>query len=149
MKRHFLKIIGILIFVYILFKIDISKTLGVLANIKIDYVLIVFLLSMPSMLVKSWRWQYLLKMQGVDYSLKNAFITYLASLYLGVITPGKIGEFAKAFYLKEDKGINIGKAFSSVFTDRLLDLCVLIIFGFAGIFYFSSARNFFLLLSYS
>lgn len=141
MKRHFLKIIGILIFVYILFKVDISEVLEALTRARIDYILIVFSLAIPVILVKSWRWQYLLKMQDVDYSLKNAFTAYLSSGYLGIITPGKIGEFAKAFYLKEDEGISIGKAFSSVFTDRLLDLIVLLIVGVTGILCFSLEQD--------
>jgi len=60
----------------------------------------------------------------------------MSSLYVGFITPGRIGEFVKALYLKSDKGISISKGFSSVLVDRLFDLYLLIILGFIGIWKF-------------
>jgi glycosyltransferase 2 family protein len=143
MNKYYIKIIGILIFVYIFLRVDISEVYEVVAKARMDYLLIVLLLAMPILLLKSWRWKYLLKMQGMDYDLKCAFLIYLSSGYLGVITPGRVGEFAKVFYLKEDKGINLGKAFSSVLFDRVLDLSVLLIFSFAGILHFFSAKSYF------
>ena len=60
----------------------------------------------------------------------------MSSLYVGFITPGRIGEFVKALYLKSDKGISISKGFSSVLVDRLFDLYLLIILGFTGLWQF-------------
>jgi len=141
MKKHYLKIIGFLILVYIFFKIDISSVVKILAGARIGYIIAAVFLVLPTILIKSWRWKYLLKMQGVNYSLKNAFSSYLLSSCLGALTPGRVGEFSKAFFLRGDEGVNIGKAFSSVLTDRFLDLIVLIIFSFVGVFYFSLALD--------
>jgi len=60
----------------------------------------------------------------------------MSSLYVGFITPGRIGEFVKALYLKSDKGISISKGFSSVLVDRLFDLYLLIFLGSIGIWQF-------------
>ena len=38
----------------------------------------------------------------------------MSSIYVGIVTPGRIGEFVKAFYLKSNKGISISKGISSV-----------------------------------
>ena len=61
---------------------------------------------------------------------------YMSSLYVSFITPGRVGEFLKALYLKSDKGINVSKGFSSVLVDRLFDLYLLIILGFIGLWQF-------------
>ena len=60
----------------------------------------------------------------------------MSSLYIGLITPGRIGEFVKVYYLKSDKGISISKGLSSVLVDRLFDVYLLIILGFIGIWQF-------------
>ena len=85
MKSHFIKIIGILIFVYILFNVDVSEVFGILMRTRIDYILIVFGAALPVILAKAWRWRYLLRMQNIDYSLKNTFLTFLSSAYIGAI----------------------------------------------------------------
>jgi len=72
-------------------------------------------------------------MQSIHYSLKNAFLVYLSSIYAGIITPGRFGEFVKLLYLKSDKGISLSKGLSSVLLDRLFDLYLLIILGVIGI----------------
>jgi len=136
MKRDFHKIIGILILALILYKINISDVIELLLKTNLNYLVPVVFFTLPGFLIKSWRWRYLLKMQGIEYDLKNAFLAYLSSGYIGIITPGKVGEFVKVFYLKEDEKIDTGKAFSSVFADKFLDLGVLLLFGSIGIFYF-------------
>lgn len=141
MKKNFHKIIGIVILAFILYKINIAAVIELLSKTNIRYLIFVFIFAIPVIMLKSWRWCYLLKMQSINYDFKDAFLVYLSSGFLGIITPGKIGEFAKIFYIREDKGINIGKAFSSVFADRFLDLGVLLLFGFWGIFHFSIVQN--------
>jgi glycosyltransferase 2 family protein len=148
MKKHYLKIIGFLILAYIFYKIDFSGVVEILTGARIVYIIAAISLALPTILIKSWRWKYLLKMQGVNYSLKNAFTSYLSSGFLGTITPGKVGEFSKVFFLREDEGVNIGKAFSSVLTDRFIDLIVLLTFSFVGVFYFSLALDKIVLASF-
>ena len=94
------------------------------------------ILNIPHLFIKSYRWNYLLKQQSINYSAVQSFLVYMSSLYVGFITPGRLGEFVKTLYLKSDKGINISKGFSSVLVDRLFDLYLLIILGFIGIWKF-------------
>ena len=56
----------------------------------------------------------------------------MSSLYIGFVTPGRLGEFIKAVYLKSDKGISLSKGMSSVLIDRLCDLYLLIFLGLLG-----------------
>ena len=74
--------------------------------------------------------------QSIQYNLKDSFIVYLAGIYVGIVTPGRLGEFLKAVYLKSDKGISLSKGMSSVLVDRLFDLYLLIILGLIGIWKF-------------
>ena len=60
----------------------------------------------------------------------------MSSIYIGFVTPGRLGEFVKAVYLKSDKGLSLSKGMSSVLVDRLFDLYLLIILGLIGIWKF-------------
>ena len=74
----------------------------------------------------------------------------MSSLFIGFITPGRLGEFVKTLYLKADKGISLSKGFSSVLVDRFFDLYLLIILGFIGIWQFDilgKLSNIFIFLS--
>lgn len=102
----------------------------------LSFLFLAMTLNIPHLFIKSYRWNFLLKQQKINYSPFQSFLIYMSSLYVGFITPGRIGEFVKALYLKSDKGISISKGFSSVLVDRLFDLYLLIILGFIGIWQF-------------
>lgn len=141
MEKKYLRIIGLLFFLIIIFKVDVPDILKILSKVKINYLFIAITLTIPLLLVKAWRWKYMLQMQSIEYSLKDAFITYLATTYIGIITPGRIGDFLKVFYLKEKQHLLFGRAFSSVLVDKLFDLMVLFIFGMIGINVFLLSKN--------
>ena len=56
-------------------------------------------------------------------------------MFLGFITPGRFGEFAKALYLKNDNNILLSKGLSSVIVDRLFDLYFLFFICLIGLAY--------------
>jgi len=134
--RKYIKYLGIVVLLIILSKIDVSKLWQVILNINIFYLLIAISLNIPQLFLKSLRWNKLLYVQGINYPKTTSFLTYISSLYIGFVTPGRLGEFLKAVYLKSDKGISLSKGMSSVLADRLFDLYLLIILGIIGIWKF-------------
>jgi len=141
MRKRYLRVVGLLIFLIIIYKVNILNIFEILSKIKINYLFVAISLTIPQLLIKTWRWKYILQLQKINYSLKKAFIVYLASTYIGIITPGRIGDFIKVFYLKEDQTLSGGRAFSSVLVDKFLDLMTLLIFAILGIAVFSLSKN--------
>ena len=125
--KKYIRLIGLFILLFILSRIDLRELLSLLFHINIYYLLLAVVLNIPQLFFKSYRWNFLLKQQNINYSPVQSFLIYMSSLYIGLITPGRIGEFVKVYYLKSDKGISISKGFSSVLADRLFDLYLLII----------------------
>lgn len=136
-KSFIVKLIGILIFIIILTKIDLSKSISILKNMNLYLLLLAILFIFPIVLIKTVRWQLILKALSINYSLPYASLMYFSGLYIGIITPGRLGELAKVLYLTKDKH-SAGKAFLSVFVDRIADLLFLLTFGFLGFFAFSN-----------
>jgi uncharacterized membrane protein YbhN (UPF0104 family) len=75
--------------------------------------------------LKSLRWHLLNRSFGIKTTWKTALIFYLSAGFLSVITPGRLGEFAKIYFLKRKYQISIASATSSVFLDRIWDVLVL------------------------
>ena len=132
----YLRYLGIIILLITLLKIDFDKLLRILYQANILYLLIAIIMNIPHVFLKSYRWNCLLKQQTVYYSPIQSFIVYLSSLYIGFVTPGRLGEFVKALYLKSDKCISLSKGMSSVVLDRLFDLYLLMILGVIGLWKF-------------
>ena len=127
--------IGLILFVIILSKLNLTEIGALLSNINLYYLAPALLLFIPLLVTKAMRWQLLMKAQNIDYSLKDSTIMYAAAMYIGALTPGRIGDFIKVFYLKGDN-YPFGKSFATVLQDRLFDLVSLLLLGYAGILLF-------------
>ena len=130
--RWLSQLIGLIIFVFILYKVDLKSVVSRLYGAHLAILLIALALTLCFVVLKAIRWKYLLAMQGIDYEPKECVLAYLASMYLGLVTPGRVGDFMKVLYLRTDKGVTLGRGFSSVFADRLFDLLILTSMALSG-----------------
>jgi glycosyltransferase 2 family protein len=139
MKQHgwkwAIRLVGLVIFVLILFSINISATVRILLGTNLLLLALALLSIFPQIYLKAWRWHILMKMQNIEYPLKDAVTVYFSGLFIGTITPGRVGDFIKVQYLREE-GYSFGKSFLSVFLDRCYDLAALILVGYVSILYF-------------
>lgn len=99
-----------------------------------------FLLSLSGVIlvlgIKSIRWNLLLRQEGCSYPLLNSFHAYLTSFTIGLITPGRLGEIARLYYVREDTGVNFYTSFKTIVADRIFDFAILFWFGATGMLYF-------------
>jgi hypothetical protein len=70
--------------------------------------------------------------RGIRYGARRAWVSFLTSLYLGLLTPGRIGDLLRAQYLRHDLDIPYAEGVASVVVDRLCDLYVLVVFVAVG-----------------
>ena len=148
--QYIIKYFGLIILFFILLKIDLILIKDEILKTNKAFLFFAMTLNIPHLFIKSCRWNILLKQQAINYSFVQSFLVYISSLYVGFITPGRVGEFMKVLYLKSDKGISISKGFSSVLADRLFDMYLLIILSFIGIWQFGilgELSNIFLVLA--
>lgn len=77
-------------------------------------------------LLKGKRWQLILASQRLRYGYGEALRMYWSALFIGVVTPGRLGELSRLVYLKQD-GVPLGRAMAGVVVDRLLDILVMMV----------------------
>src|SRR5262249_8562882 len=95
------------------------------------------LLNLANIHLKVVRWNVLLKTRGIRYPERRAWPAFLTSLYVGMLTPGRVGDVLRAQYLKHDLGVPYAEGLASVVMDRLCDLYVLVAFVAVGVVHYS------------
>jgi glycosyltransferase 2 family protein len=138
-KRSLPVVIGLLLFVLILKNVNLEETWDLVKSSDWRLLFLALLAFLAMVYIKGIRWSYLLKMQGASYSIWNCFLIYMGTLYLGNLTPGRAGDFAKVFYLKQDLKFSTGTSMASVLVDRVFDLYLLLILGCAGVLAYSGS----------
>ena len=128
-----LRCFGIVAFVIVLI-LQLPRSQEVrLSRIDLRWLECCMLLTVFRLLLEASVWQRLLSAQRIRYPYPKTLVAYLASQYLGMVTPGHVGEFLAAGYISVDTGITFGYALSSVVMKKLLSWVVLIGFGIWGL----------------
>jgi uncharacterized protein (TIRG00374 family) len=136
------RVLGLVVFIIILIKIDIKQIPVVLANSKASLLPAIILSYYLLYFLKASRWIMLIRKQGLKLPWLNSLQTFFSSALFGILTIGQAGDFVKAYSLKkltrqntgnQEQNISFGKAGVSVVIERLMDSGLYLIFGGLGI----------------
>ena len=86
-------------------------------------------LTVCQLLLDAFVWHWLLAMQRIRYPYPKTLLAYLASQYLGLVTPNHVGELLAAGHISTDTGITFGYALSSVVMKKALATVAAVGFG--------------------
>jgi glycosyltransferase 2 family protein len=128
-STSWMRIFGILLFVYLLYRFNTLEIFKILLSVEWVKILIALFMIFPLIALKTIRWQLLLRAQSIKFNFSPAILAYFSSLFIGFLTPGRVGEFSKAFYVSQELGVSNVRAFSSVLLDRLFDFGCLLVIG--------------------
>jgi len=129
-------LIGILLFIFILTRIDLSSLFEIFLGINLFFLCCALIVNGIAIVVKSFKWKLIVSTLKKEISLSASIRAFLIGFSFSVLTPAKLGDFVRAFYIRDEQ-CTLGKALSSVVTDRLIDIVTLFSFAFVGILVFS------------
>ena len=129
-------LIGILLFIFILTRIDLSSLLEIFLSINLFFLCCALIVNGIAIVMKSFKWKLIVSTLKKEISLSESIKAFLIGFSFSVLTPAKLGDFVRAFYIRDEQ-CTLGKALSSVVTDRLIDIVTLFSIAFIGIFVFS------------
>lgn len=124
-------LIGPLLFVFLLWRIDLRHFLSVLGTIRWQYIIAAIVCQVFVLLFKSERWRAVISVFERLSAMHILKTTIYGSLY-ALITPARLGEGLKAPLIKSET-MNYSKAFFTIFTDRFLDAGTIILTGYFGL----------------
>lgn len=139
--KYIFSLIGIVLFIIILSGVNLLELQRILLGINVGYLALTVLLNLIAIIFKTFKWKWVTNIISPDFSLKEAFISYMVGFSFSMFTPAKVGDLIKIFYV-EKTGQDYGKAFSVVVVDRIIDIFLLFFMGITGIFAFSYLYNF-------
>jgi uncharacterized protein (TIRG00374 family) len=123
------RLLGLILLVVLLTRLDLHQVYQTLRQANPFLMIVAVLVIIPLILVKTIRWQVILRSQDIRFALWPAFLAYFGSLFIGLLTPGRLGEFVKAIHVSRAGQVSAARAFSSVLADRLFDLYALLCVG--------------------
>lgn len=136
---YLLPMTGILLFVYILAVTGPSRILATLHQID-PWSLVVFpLFTFAIILIRGLRWWHILRILEIDYPFWRCCYVWTIGFFASAVTPGKLGDAIRSFYVSRDTSRNLGEGFLTVFVDRLMDLVVILVFSMISVVVFSHA----------
>jgi uncharacterized protein (TIRG00374 family) len=131
---RWIKVIGVLLFLYILSTLNLSLILDQLFSFRLEWLAVYCMSFIGMVLLKALRWRSALNAQGIRLPLGKTLTVTANALFLAAVTPARIGEFSKVAYLQQER-LTLSESLASVFLDRAYDVVFLFLFAGIGFLY--------------
>lgn len=118
--KKILPLLGILIFFYILYTLEIEKIIDAFLSINFMFIIFSLTLTIPRVIIRNYAWQLVQKEQKITIGFFLSLKIFLIGYFYGSITPGFIGQIMRVPYMKEKTGEPYGKLFVNTFIETIL-----------------------------
>lgn len=137
--RHGLRLLGPLLLGLVLWKVgDIGALCRLLGHVAGWPLALGCVLNGANIHLKVERTRLLAGLRGFRYPRAAIWKGMLPSLYLGMVTPGRVGDALRIQYMRRDLGTSYAEGLALIVMDRFCDLYVLLAFVAAGVAHFAS-----------
>jgi uncharacterized membrane protein YbhN (UPF0104 family) len=116
------RLIGIVVLLALMWHVGVGQLSRVLLGVDPRALVISVLLTSGVLLLRAWRWRILCDGLDIHLPMGDAIRLYLLGTFVASITAGRVGDLAKAYYLRDrrpEAGLAAGIA--TVAYDRFLD----------------------------
>jgi len=131
--ERLLPFIGVALFMAVIARLNFTMLLSAAGRVDPVLVSISAACTIPALIIKARKWTLIVKSYGIRYPLLAASRAWLTGFFMGSITPGRIGDLYRAFYLRRDAGVSTGRSLTTVIIDRILDIGTLFFISIAGL----------------
>jgi len=121
-------------------RLQFDEILEAFKSAKMLYILLAFMLLMPNIYIQFYKWRYLVRLLKPEVTNRETFQSLLAGFTFGFITPGRLGEFGRAFFIKDCSWVRL---LGIAFIDKFFSLAVVIFGGAIGLMFFVSRQLYF------
>lgn len=133
-------VLGFLIYTAQKLQINPGQTWAAMRSANVVLFLAAFFTYYFSFLIRTLRWRLLLENVGYTRESKNPLPGFgklleilFTSWFANAVVPAKLGDFYRAYLLRQDAGVSATRTFGTVIAERLLDLMVLIVLFLSAI----------------
>jgi len=139
LKKNTLRIflrwtMSIALLAYVFLKVDLGRLWQTLISVDLFWFILSITFTPILIFLSSWKWQVILRAQGIRASGWRLFWLYMVGYFFNTILPTNVGgDVVRAYALGKSTGEN-AKAFASVFVERFTGLTALILVALVAFF---------------
>lgn len=127
-------VITLVLIMYILHKFDLNAIYQAFLEINVYMILLTVPFVVLMYFIRTQKWNILLDSINLKVDFYEALKIVLIGTFYGALTPGRVGEVSRSFYLDAEKS----KTIPTVIIDRILDIFCLLLMSIIAIFMFFS-----------
>ena len=131
-RRIPFRLIGLVLLAYILFTLDLTLVVERFRNIGAAALIWAALAFVVLLAFRCWRWHVLLQALSIPTGMGQNIVSCNASIWVGMATPGRVGEFRRATDLANAGALGLGQAGALVLFELALDLFMFAVFAATG-----------------
>lgn len=140
-------LLGIVIIFLMIYKVGLAKIISTFEGFNWLYLVPIIIIALSSILLGVFNIWILLKPLKVKIPIMKLTNYYLSSWALGLVSPGKVGEFSIAYFFKK-YDITLGESFALSIMDKLITVVSLLGFSLLGLFAFFNFEQSLQILGY-
>ncbi len=126
-------VLGIVVFASLAFYGDLPELLDHLFEFPATYWLIALGLALVNYLIRWVRWHYFLRLLSIKADLWTSAVIFVSGLAMA-ISPGRLGELSKSYFLKEQLDVPVARSSAAVITERFTDVIAVMLLSSWGLF---------------
>ena len=141
------RFLGVIFFIYLVYSADFNSVFMRWEKVSWIYIIPLPIISGFMLTIRAIRWRLLLNVQGIYLTPYSTWSAYAIGVFCGIITPGRIGDLAKSYFVRQKTGVDWPRALSSTVVDRLMDIVFMGLASLWAIFYLDFPRTLMAFLS--
>ena len=127
LRPWLLRSIGLLLFAWLISTAEWARIGQLVFDINVSKLYWLPFISIFLIGLRTWRWNLLLGWRQLQLPAARAWSIYATGIFLGSFTPGRLGDLAKAAYLRQERGVSWEQATAPTLADRLFDVFFLLL----------------------
>lgn len=130
-------IVSVLVLIMLIKRLQMKEILAAFQSARLFCIYMALALLIPNIYAQYLKWRYLVRLVKPDVPDREVIQSLLAGLTFGFITPGRVGEFGRAFFISNCSWV---KLLGITFIDKLFAMAVVFFWGAIGLLYFISRQ---------
>ncbi|MFX0033644.1 MAG: YbhN family protein [Candidatus Hodarchaeota archaeon] len=124
-KRLLIGITTIILIIFMVYVVDFPSLIQKIITVGIIGLILFILTYACAFLLRAYKMKLIFK--GLDHKVKytNCLFSTGASFIINDLTPGKLGDVAKIFIIRDHESIGLGESTAGIAVERILDLILL------------------------
>jgi uncharacterized protein (TIRG00374 family) len=126
---------GVLVYVGLAIFGDVRSVIASLKDFRWSVLPVIFALALANYVLRFLRWAYYLRVMNISLPLKDSVTVFMSGLAMS-ISPGKLGELIKSYFLKKMTDTAMSRSVPIVFAERFTDFFAIVALAGVGAFSF-------------